>query len=56
VDAEDLGTKSLQKNLEYNGYRSSTKMVTEELGKMVTEELETQWLQNKLEQNCYRKT
>jgi hypothetical protein len=46
VDAEELGTKSSQKNLEYNGYRSSIKMVTEELG--------TKWLRKNLKHNGYR--
>jgi hypothetical protein len=53
---EEIGTKSLQKNLEHSCYRSSIKTVTEELKKKVTEELKTQWLQKKLEQNLYRRT
>ena len=56
ADTEELGTKSLQKNLEYNGYRSSIKMVTEETGHiLVTEKLRTQWLQV-FDQNGYRRT
>jgi hypothetical protein len=63
VDTEELGIKSLQKNSEYNVYKSSIKMVTEELGKngygktlntMVIEKNGTKLLQRNLEHGGYR--
>jgi len=65
VGTEELGIKSLQKNLEYKGYRYSIKMFAEETGNIIVTEklrntvvtgLGSKRLQKNWEQNRYKRT